>query len=173
MVGLRWRNIHPNRGGEHAMPWARMRRLRDKDENQARIQERTSRAWRHCRAEYRNRVPNHPARTQRIPEMASDFVYENVDGIVTHEPAHSHRAAAEKDRWIGFTALRGATKAVPHRRTMQAIAREPIQSRKADLMEMMGFKFESAYHSIASSARARSDGGTVRPRALAAADQSA
>lgn len=155
------------------MPWARVRRLRDKDENQARIQERTSRAWRHCRAEYRNRVPNHPARTQRIPEMASDFVYENVDGIVTHEPAHSHRAAAEKDRWIGFTALRGATKAVPHRRTMQAIAREPIQSRKADLMEMMGFKFESAYHSIASSARARSDGGTVRPRALAAADQSA
>ena len=65
------------------MPWARVRRLRDKDENQARIQERTSRAWRHCRAEYRNKVPNHPARTQRVPEMASDFVYENVDGIVT------------------------------------------------------------------------------------------
>ena len=105
------------------MPWAMVTRLRDKDENQAHIQERTLRARLHCQAEYRNRVPNHPARTQRIPETASDFVYENIDAIVTlgmsQHPTTERPLRKPMDR---VHSAERHNQAMHHRPTMQAIA---------------------------------------------------
>ena len=141
MVVLPWRTYAPNGGAENAMPWATVTRLGDKDENQARIQERTSRAWLHCRAEERNRLPNHPARTRRFPETGSNLVHDNVDGILT----------------LGFTARIGTCKAAHDRQPMQAIARCRSKAR-AGLIEMMGFRFELARRSIVSSPRASSEG---------------
>jgi hypothetical protein len=156
MVVLPWRTYAPNGSAENAMPWATVTRLGDKDENQARIQERTSRAWLHCRAEERNRLPNHPARTRRFPETGSNLVHDNVDGILT----------------LGFTARIGTCKAAHDRQPMQAIARCRSKA-GAGLIEMMGFRFELARRSIVSSARASSEGRDGETGALAAADRAA